>query len=208
MVANGGFPQHCQQCEVSHKIGVVEGRVAVAGGLYRCASDGAWLVLLALVWENLWWMGVTGAVPKHCQQCQIGHKLGMVEGYRWRSGRLFIWLRFRRWMTGAAGISWRDGLTNGHEYWWHSTALPVPTMRDWLQTLSGGGMNGSRWRRGWRFVGLRFRRWMTGGNGISWRPGTRGCDNLKPQHSYIERNKIKKRFKIKINLKQFSESLN
>ena len=111
---------------------------------------------------------------------------GGLDGKRLRSGRRFIWLRFRQWLTGATGISWRDGLTNGRECW-HSTALPVPTMRDWSQTLSSGGLNGSRSRRGWRFIWLRFRRWMTGANGISWRAGERGCDKLKPQQLY--RNK-------------------
>jgi len=44
MGVNDGFPQHCQRCEVDHKLGVVEGWMAagggVAGGSYCCASDG------------------------------------------------------------------------------------------------------------------------------------------------------------------------
>ena len=85
MGVNGGFPQNCPQCEVGHEPEVMQGQVAVAGNLpggsHGCASDSGWPVLLALVGQMVWRMGANGDFPLHCQQCQIGHKLGVVEGW-------------------------------------------------------------------------------------------------------------------------------
>lgn len=63
---------------------------------------------------------------------------GGTGGCGWR----FISLRFRRCMAGATGISLREFVMNGCD-WCRSKALP--TMPDWSQTWSGGGLQVEEW---------------------------------------------------------------
>jgi len=70
-----------------------------------------------------WWVSTALTAMRGGSQTRSGGRMG---GCGWRRALRFIWLRLRRWMAGATGFSWRDGVTNGRE-WWFSTELP--TMR-------------------------------------------------------------------------------